>query len=134
MGCKCCSASNMSKKSKECPHCHSEAEKVQMKTVLSLLKEENQNLEESQELFYCNNHNCDLIYFSENHTFYRKDLRIDIDDKVCFCFDISTDEFKREGKDKTLDKIRSNMKNIGCSCDTKNPSGKCCTIQIKSDY
>ncbi len=134
MSCKCCSTSNILKEVKNCPLCHSKSEKVGEKTVLSLLKEESQVLTDNQELYYCNNHNCDLVYFSESQIFYKSDLKINIDTKVCFCFDISKSQLEREGKDKTLDKIKANMKNIGCSCDTKNPSGKCCTIQIKREY
>lgn len=134
MGCKCCSTSNISKKIKECPICHSESEKVRKETVSSLLKDENQDLPDSEELYYCNNHDCDLVYFSESQTFYKSSLKTNIDGKVCFCFDISKTELKEEGKAKTLDKIKTNMTNIGCSCETKNPSGKCCTIQIKRDY
>jgi rRNA-processing protein FCF1 len=134
MSCKCCSTSNVSKEIETCPLCHSKSEKVGEKTVLSLLKEESQLLLDNQKLYYCNNHSCDLVYFSENQRFYKSDIKINIDDKVCFCFDISKAEFKEEGKDKTLNKININMKNIGCNCDTKNPSGKCCTIQIKRNY
>lgn len=134
MGCKCCSTSNTSKEIKKCPLCHSESEKIGEKTILSLLKEENQDLLDNQKLYYCNNHDCDLVYFSEKQNFYKKDLKINIDDKVCFCFNISKEEIEREGKDKVLDKIKTNMKDIGCSCDIKNPSGKCCMPQIEKNY
>nr|WP_321329170.1 hypothetical protein [uncultured Ilyobacter sp.] len=134
MGCKCCSTSNISKDTKVCPLCHSKSEKVGEKTVLSLLKEENYDLVGNQEFYYCNNQDCDLIYFSENTIFYKKDLKITVDDKACFCFDISKEEVEKEGKDKVLDKIKANMKSTGCSCDVKNPSGKCCMNQIEKDY
>lgn len=134
MSCNCCSTSNISKGIKECPLCRSESEKVGEKTVLSLLKEENQDLIDSQEMHYCNNPDCDLVYFSGNQTFYKNDLKINIDDNVCFCFDISKAEIEKDGKDKVLDKIKTNMKNIGCSCDIKNPAGKCCMAQIEKKY
>jgi len=133
MSCKCCSTPQETK-ANTCPICNSKSEVVQKKTVLSLLKVGKQLPIEDQQMYYCSNSSCSLVYFSEDQNFYRKDLKVDISHKICYCFDISREEIETKGKEEILKKITDNMKDVGCSCDTRNPSGRCCISKIESEY
>lgn len=133
MSCKCCSTPQETKVN-ICPVCNSKSELVQRKTVLNLLKGGKQLPIEDQQMYYCSNSSCTLVYFSEDQTFYERDLKLGISHKVCYCFDISRKEIEVKGKEEVLKKITENMKKLGCSCDTKNPSGRCCKPKIEREY
>ncbi len=133
MSCKCCCDSKEATINK-CPVCDNDSLEVTKKTVESLLNEDRRSEISDNQYYFCSNSNCNIIYFNDKERFYKNDLKIDIDDKVCFCFEISRDEVEKTGKDKVLKKILDNTKEKGCNCETKNPSGKCCTNQIEKRY
>ena len=131
MSCNCCCSDSKKQIIKNCPVCGNKSEEVSKKTVESLLKDEKKGKISNEKYYFCSSCNCDVVYFNDSDKFYKSDLKINIEDKICFCFDISKDEIEKVGKEKTLKKIRENMKEKGCDCETRNPSGKCCTIQIE---
>ena len=49
---------------------------------------------------------------------------------LCYCFDWSREKIRQEieskGSSLALDDIKEKMQSIGCSCEVKNPSGRCC--------
>ena len=133
MSCKCCNTPQETEVNL-CPACNSKAEVVQKKTVLSLLKDEKHPSIKDQQVYYCSNSSCTLVYFSEDQAFYERDLKEDISHKLCYCFNISRKEIESKGKEEVLKRITANMKRVGCSCDTKNPSGRCCKSKIEKEY
>ena len=133
MSCKCgCDSKEVTIKS--CPVCDNESLEVSKKTMGSLLNKDSLSKISDNQYYFCAEPDCEIVYFDGKDRFYKKDLKISIDDKVCFCFDISKDEIRKIGKDKVLEKIRDNMKEKGCNCETNNPSGRCCTTQIEKRY
>ncbi len=100
----------------------------------SLLNKDRINKISDNQYYFCAEPDCEIVYFDDKDRIYKKDLKISVDDKVCFCFDISKDEIGKIGKEKVLEKIRDNMKEKGCNCETNNPSGRCCTTQIEKRY
>ena len=128
---------------KECPHCHNKAKGVLKKTLNALLKDETKaSLKFLEGFFYCKTPSCDVIYFRNDTLLYQKDLKVTVGIKtgatpanLCYCFGWTKekieDEIKHTGKTKALDDIKNKMKDIGCSCEIKNPSGNCCLIDVK---
>lgn len=55
--------------------------------------------------------------------------------RLCYCFNYSKEDFRisiLENRESSLIKdIQSKMKDPGCFCETSNPSGKCCLLDIK---
>jgi hypothetical protein len=133
MSCKCCCDSK-EVTIKRCPVCDNESLEVSKKTMESLLNKDRISKISDNQYYFCAEPDCEIVYFDGKDRFYKKDLKISIDDKVCFCFDISKDEIGKIGKEKVLEKIRDNMKEKGCNCETNNPSGRCCTTQIEKRY
>ena len=83
-----------------------------------------------------------MIYFKDDILLYQKDLKVTVGIKegakpsnLCYCFGWTKekieDEIKHYGKTKALDDIKRKMKDIGCSCEIKNPSGSCCLRDVK---
>jgi len=136
----CCDTSSKSKtetKRKtlkhECPACHQLCLNVQTKTILHHLKEAwNYDLSDEQ-YFYCQTEDCDVVYFSDESngkTLRKKDLRTAIgikeqDNKalICYCFGVN----KSKATDKNIkDFVITQTKGANCTCETTNPSGRCC--------
>lgn len=127
----------------ECPHCRSQAKGVLEKTLNSLLKDEvKESLKSLEGFFYCKTPSCDVIYFKNDILLYQKDLKVMVGIKdgvkpanLCYCFgwtkEMIEDEIKQHGKTEALDDIQKKMKDIGCSCEIKNPSGSCCLGDVK---
>ncbi len=62
-------------------------------------------------------------------------IKIDLSSMVCYCFQKSQRELfdavkNQKGLD-FLNDIKSKMKDPGCFCETANPSGKCCLVDVK---
>jgi hypothetical protein len=106
-------------------------------------KEENglKNLKDMEDFRYCKNPKCNLVYFSGTLTFSQKDLTVDVglkenskESTVCYCFDWNEEKIKKEilntGKTTALEDIKEKMDTIGCTCEIKNPSGKCCLVDV----
>ena len=88
---------------------------------------------------FCDSHDCDVVYFSElgDTTFTKSQLKVPVGVKettgerpLCYCFGHSVasirDELRIKGRSDALEDIRQQMKDPGCRCETKNPSGSCC--------
>lgn len=88
---------------------------------------------------FCESQSCDVVYFSEqgDTTFTKSRLKVSVGVKettgerpLCYCFQHSVASIKEElrvkGRSDALEVIRAKMKDPGCHCETKNPSGSCC--------
>lgn len=137
----CCTPQPEGKK--ECPCCHNKAKGVLEKTLNALLKNETKDsLKSLESFFYCKTSSCDVVYFRDDIFLYQKDLKVTVGIKegvkpanLCYCFGWTKekieDEIKHTGKTKALNDIKEKMKNIGCLCEIKNPSGSCCLGDVK---
>ena len=121
---------------RECPACHQLCLNVQTKTILHHLKEAwNYDLSD-ENYFYCRTKSCDVVYFSNDgngneKTLLKTDLRTAIgikeqDDNtlICYCFGINKAEAVTDKKIK--DFVIAQTKESNCTCETTNPSGRCC--------
>ncbi len=142
----CCSEENSCKTNAEkivCITCGAQAQKVNYKTVLMMLKFEQVKTAEESDYFLCTNLGCDTVYFSNklNLIYNKNDIRIKIGFKekaepklVCYCFDITekqiTDEVKQKGQSLIVEFITEKTRNKLCACSIKNPTGKCCLKNV----
>ncbi len=78
----------------------------------------------NQPYFYCDNNNCDVVYFSaDGDLILNKDMKIETP-LLCYCFGISQKDYVNSPSLKQF--VVSQTKQKLCACDTANPSGKCC--------
>lgn len=127
----------------KCPSCGAEAKGVLGKTLNALLKKEaKEKLDSLDGFFYCKTFTCKVVYFKINKVLTQKDVNVSVGLKdsakvknYCYCFDWTKDkileDMKKHGTSTAILDIQDKMKSIGCSCEVKNPSGKCCQVDIK---
>ena len=138
-----CSTAQKSKKS-PCPLCHQEAKSVLGKTLNALLHTSTkENLSSLEGFYYCKNPLCKSVYFRNDVVLKQEDLRVSVGLKegvspamLCYCFQWSKEriqeEFHATGKSSALEDIKVKMKDPGCSCETLNPSGSCCLVDVSA--
>jgi len=131
----CCSQSDTNKsvpRKLVCPVNHQDYVVVPIKTILHHVKDSwNINLKE-QAYYFCDDPNCSVVYFAEDGSVIKKsELRTVIATKdksqealVCYCFGISMKDAIE--KPETKDFVIQQTKQGNCSCETSNPSGRCC--------
>jgi hypothetical protein len=83
------------------------------------------------------NSDCDIVYFSDEDSVIPKSQLRTIfgvketasDTLVCYCFGVSKAESQSDPgiRDFVVNKTKLGL----CSCDTSNPSGRCCLIDFK---
>ncbi|MBE7461867.1 MAG: cation transporter [Planctomycetes bacterium] len=88
---------------------------------------------------FCDSPECDVVYFGEQNevTFTKNQLWVSVGVKektgerpLCYCFGHSVatimEELRTKGRSDAQEDIRRKMKDPGCACEVKNPSGSCC--------
>ena len=105
---------------------------VELKTILHHIKNSwNTNLKE-QGYYFCDERDCNVVYFGEDNSVIKKsELRTIMFSKenndnalVCHCFGVSK---KEAMKNPAIKEFVIQQTKIGnCSCETSNPSGRCC--------
>lgn len=139
----------------DCPKCGKKGKTVKPVTLRALLKDEyaaevavadESNCESgcspskgNTGWRFCDSPQCDVVYFGEQSgvTFTKDQLKVSVGVKekagerpLCYCFGHSvatiTEELRTKGQSDALEDIRRKMKDPGCSCEVKNPSGSCC--------
>jgi len=133
----CCATSD-SKPSKyhDCPRCSTKCTQVLYSTILLHIKKPWKNYCESlveRTYYFCADSNCKVVYFTgDNLVISKSELRTLVgikelgndDALACYCFDITLSEAKNnsELKQFVIDKTKNKL----CSCESQNPSGRCC--------
>jgi len=137
----CCSVQPKGKA--KCPLCGAEAKGVLSKTLNALLKDEaKQRLDCLEGFSYCKTSTCKAVYFRGDETLSQDDVSVSVGLKedasvknYCYCFSWTKDrileDIKVNGKSSAIEDIQYKMKTVGCSCEVKNPSGKCCQVDVK---
>jgi len=127
----------------QCPICGEEAKGVLAKTLDALLTPKAKDRLDSLEgFYYCKTSTCRAIYFRGIEVLNQNDLSVSVglkaDAKVknyCYCFgwtkEKMKEDIKQNGTSSAIADIQSKMKSLGCSCEVKNPSGKCCQVDVK---
>jgi len=86
----------------------------------------------SDRYFFCDDAACDVVYFGEDgSTILNSQLRTKVvakedsgDKLLCYCFGVSLNDFQSNPLIKEF--VIAKTKDGLCSCDTSNPSGRCC--------
>jgi hypothetical protein len=109
-----------------------EYKSVAMKTILHHINSPWKWAEKRQGYYFCDDPNCDVVYFGEDNSVMTKtEIRTTVgikerkpDTLTCYCFGVSNSEAQQHPA--IRDFIVSKTKAGVCSCDTSNPSGRCC--------
>ena len=82
--------------------------------------------------YFCDDPGCDVVYFTNDDFVITKSaLRTDVgiksespDSTLCYCYGVSRADFKEKPsvKDFVIEQTKLGL----CSCETRNPSGRCC--------
>lgn len=115
-----------------CPANGKEYGPVGVKTILHHLAMPWRNKLKNQFYYYCTDINCDVVYFGQDGSAISKSaLRtsVGIKDKspertVCYCFGVSFTA--AEGDEAAKEFVTEMTRQSLCSCETSNPSGRCC--------
>jgi hypothetical protein len=117
-------------------------------TLRALLKPESaaQVREEESYFFcaaFCGAAPCDVVYFAPgSQVFFKAELTVRVGIKesaaprpLCYCFghtmESITAEIEGTGRSTAAADIRRRMREEGCSCETRNPAGRCCLAAVE---
>lgn len=86
----------------------------------------------AEHYYFCDDPNCDVAYFgNDNSVVLKSQLRTRIGvkeraehDLLCYCFGVTRADFERDPA--TREFVMGKTKIGECSCETSNPSGRCC--------
>ena len=115
-----------------CPLNGKEYGSVSFKTILHHLSEPWSNSLIKQGYYFCSDADCDVVYFGQDDMLIEKTaLRTDVGVKekypermVCYCFGVSFRVAK--ANDVAVEFVKEKTRQSLCSCETSNPSGRCC--------
>lgn len=130
-----CSSSGRSSthpKQHRCPVNGQEYSEVSVRTIAHHIKESWGWVPTAERYYFCDDAECDVAYFGgDDSVILKSQLRTRIgvkeqadDALLCYCFGISKADFERNPA--TKDFVMAQTKTGLCSCDTSNPSGRCC--------
>jgi len=133
----CCTAA--SPKKYKCPVNGIECVEVSAKTIIHHIKNPWQWTEKKQGYYFCKDPDCDVVYFGEDGSVIPKSAVrtvIGIKDKssdslACYCFGVSKTE--AISNPSIEDYVTQNTRVGLCSCETSNPSGRCCLKDFPRD-
>lgn len=127
----CCCSGTQSEQG-VCPGHGGNGREVSFQTVMHHLKTPWNKTLVSQRYFFCELEACPVVYFGEDGTCFEEDAirervgqkRKGAQDMLCYCFDIRYGEAAEDTAIKAyvVEQTRAGM----CSCDIRNPSGRCC--------
>lgn len=131
----CCSSSSESKPKTsklDCPACGEKCLNVSLKAMLHHIKQPWTYEFSAEQYYYCDHADCDVAYFSNtDEIIYEPDIRDNQHDTdqindplVCFCFGARKSETSTNKAIKNF--VVQQTKVSMCSCETANPSGRCC--------
>ena len=139
----CCSNNNsssdisISPKKHACPVNGKSYPSVALKTIYQHLKKPWQTELAAQNYYFCDDPECDVIYYGLDDTTFNQDAlrtQVGIKDQsdqavLCYCFDVTRKDFAQDKsiKEFVVEKTKSKQ----CACDIRNPSGKCCLKNFK---
>jgi hypothetical protein len=128
----CCETECKPPKKYRCPVNGKEYGSVGVKTILHHLVEPWKKELSSNNYFFCSDKDCDVVYFGlDDSVISRSELRTTVGKKeessdrmVCYCFGVSYSTAKENSV--VVNFVKDKTKRFLCSCETSNPSGRCC--------
>ena len=126
-----------------CQRCGEKGQRVLRETMESLLEPEALGRLLDEPYFFDRTPSCDVVYFSnEAQSYFRKDelsVRVGLKQTespiaLCYCFGHSVESVREEivakGRLTAAESITAEVQAGNCSCEVKNPSGKCCLGEV----
>lgn len=115
-----------------CPVNGLEYIEVPVRTIAHHIKEPWAWVASAKHYYFCDAADCDVAYFGDdNSVVLKSQLRTRIGvkeqtehDLLCYCFGVSRADFEHDPATKGF--VMAQTKNGACSCETSNPSGRCC--------
>jgi hypothetical protein len=119
-------------KSHNCPVNGKTYQSVKRKTLLHHVSQPWASSLTQQEYYFCSDPLCDVVYFGrDNRVIHTDELRTtvwqkshDADATICYCFGVTKLHALQDKSIKSF--ITEQTKKSLCSCETSNPSGRCC--------
>ena len=119
-------------KKQTCPVNQHDYIHVSIKNILHHVKKPWNSHLKDQGYYFCDDPNCDVVYFGEDGSVIKKsELRTQVaakenspDALICHCFGVSLLDAKNNPGIKAF--VMQHTKLGNCSCETSNPSGRCC--------
>lgn len=131
----CCSNNNPSgqfPKKYRCPVNGREYTSVKLTTLILHIQEPWEANLIDQGYYFCDDPDCEVVYFGQDDSIIKKhQVRTTIWQKVtgqnsdvCYCFGATYTQASENRN--ILEFIQTQTKEGHCSCETRNPSGRCC--------
>ena len=130
----CCSSSCEASAPRKhtCPVNGAEGVEVSLRTIFHHLKAPWAWAAQPQAYYFCSDPGCDVVYFGEDgSTLSKAEVRTTIgvkesslDAPLCYCFGVSKSDALSDSSVKAF--VVQKTKEGLCSCETSNPSGRCC--------
>jgi hypothetical protein len=131
----CCSSSGCDRahpKKQRCPVNGKAYSDVSMRTIAHHIREAWGWQPTGQRYFFCDDPACEVVYFGDDgSTILKSQLRTEPGVKeasdeglLCYCFGVTRRDFRNNPS--TRDFVVVQTKAGHCSCETSNPSGRCC--------
>ncbi len=117
---------------RRCPINGTECAEVPTRTVAHHIKEPWNWTPTAERFYFCDDPDCDAVYFGDDGSVVPKSMlrtragakERDGDSLLCHCFGVSRADFDKDPS--IRDFVVEQTKAGRCSCETSNPSGRCC--------
>ena len=131
----CCSPRDQCEKHPNklpCPASGIECQEVSVRTIAHHINEPWAWAATANRYFFCDDPACEVVYFGDDgSTILKSQLRTSVGVKeqsahsaLCYCFGVSKADYQHNPA--TRDYVVAQTKAGLCSCETSNPSGRCC--------
>jgi len=115
-----------------CPANGKQCAAVQLRTIAHHLNKPWLKTLKSQAYYFCDDPACDVVYFGQDGSVIKTgELRTRVGQKettpertLCYCFGVTYQDAEQDPA--IRDFVTTQTKQAACSCDTRNPSGRCC--------
>jgi len=115
-----------------CPVNGQEYSAVSARTIAHHIKDSWSWTPTASSYFFCDDPDCEVVYFGDDgSTIMKSQLRTSVGVKeepghgaLCYCFGVSKTDYRHDPA--TRDFVVAQTKAGLCSCETSNPSGRCC--------
>ena len=93
---------------------------------------------------FCRTQSCDVLYYGDDGRVVDKRaarVRVGVKEAdesrpICYCFDVTRDALRNDvaanGESTLLPRIKAEVREGNCACETKNPSGGCCLGEVSA--
>lgn len=130
-----------------CPSCDQQGKTVASRTVNALVIPERAIAEGYPDGYYCQNRECAILYFFDSgfEPISKDEVELSVGFKemkapllVCYCFEHTKaaiqEDFQAHGQSTIEADIRQKVADQQCSCEDKNPTGRCCLGDVRAAY